>query len=171
MDIAVDDGDRYPQVLAREEELLGQISAGIGRHQDHPELGAQSSRVLIPVEIWLSWMRFGKLLHQPEGSLVEHQREPESLRDRAVCDVVVSEMLSAMPRDDWSRIFNLRRAYPTTANQAVNFDAARSLRLRDLPRNDKIISLAHPAYCLDDFGLIIFNDLDPFKILPPIPSK
>jgi len=43
VDIAVDDGDRYPQVLAREEELLGQISVGVGRHLDHPELSAESS--------------------------------------------------------------------------------------------------------------------------------
>lgn len=34
------------------------------------------------------------------------------------------------------------------------------------PSNDKVISIAHAADSLDDFGLVVFNNFDPFELLP-----
>jgi hypothetical protein len=34
------------------------------------------------------------------------------------------------------------------------------------PGNDKVIAVAHSAYGLHDFTLVVFDDLDAFQVLP-----
>jgi hypothetical protein len=35
----------------------------------------------------------------------------------------------------------------------------------DLPGDDKVITIAHAAYCFDDFAFIIFDDFYPLELL------
>jgi len=42
----------------------------------------------------------------------------------------------------------------------------KSSRFRRAPCNDKVVAVAHAANGLDDFTLIVFDDLDPLQVLP-----
>jgi len=90
MDIAVDYRDWNPQVLARKQDLLLQVTRLVNRQLNHPELGLFCWAVLIPAKGGLRGVRLRYALHPLEGVLVEDQREPECLCDGLVCDVVVS---------------------------------------------------------------------------------
>ncbi len=92
MHIAVDHGDRHPEILAREEELLCRRACAVGGQLYHAQAGAQGRRILIPVEVGLIGVRLGELLHERAGFLVQDQREIEGFGDRLVGDVVVAKM-------------------------------------------------------------------------------
>ncbi len=91
MHIAVNHGDRHPEILAREEELLCRRAGAVGGQLNHAQAGAQGRRVLVPVEIGLVGVRLGELLHESAGFLVQDQREVEGLGNRLVGDVVVAK--------------------------------------------------------------------------------
>lgn len=90
--VAVDDGDRHPQLLAGEEELLRERPARVGRQLDHAQAGAQGGRVLVPVEVGLVGVRLGELLHERVRFGVENEGEIEGLGDGCVGDVVVARV-------------------------------------------------------------------------------
>lgn len=93
MHVPVHDRDGHPQVLVREDDLLGQVARLVRRQLDHAQARPEGRRVDVPVKVGLLRVRLRQLLHLVVGFLVELEGEVEGLCNGLVGDVVVSGLL------------------------------------------------------------------------------
>ncbi|RCI10515.1 hypothetical protein L249_4348 [Ophiocordyceps polyrhachis-furcata BCC 54312] len=98
MNIPIDDTNRNPQVLTREQNLRLARLALVRRQLHHPQLGPQLGRVLIVAKVRLRRVRPRKPLHLLERLLVELEGQVEGLGDGLVGDVIVSVDLRTQGR-------------------------------------------------------------------------
>ena len=90
VDVAIDHRNRHPHVI-RDEDSLQLVRKGrVVREFDHAQLGRESWRRGVPVEVGLHWMRPRECLHALEGGLMQFQFQAEGLGYRFIGDVVVA---------------------------------------------------------------------------------
>lgn len=90
VDVTIDHCNRHPHVIRDEDGLLLVRQARVVRKFDHAQLGRESRRWGVPVEMGLHWMRPRECLHALEGWLMQFQFQTEGLGYRFIGDVVVA---------------------------------------------------------------------------------
>jgi len=77
MYIAINTGDRHPQIFLRKQHLFIEVSAFVYRQFDHSQFGFARRAVFVPGEVRLVGVGFGELLHAGVGFVVELELEVE----------------------------------------------------------------------------------------------
>lgn len=110
VDVAVDDGDGDPEVVAHEDGLGGEVAGLVGRQLDHAHARRPGRRLDVPAEVRrLLRPVLAEPLHALEGLRVELQLQAEGLGDRRVRDVVVSVVPLFRLRDHGRCLFCITR--------------------------------------------------------------